>query len=86
MVCPQADLFTQEGYEVLMMDYPGYGKSRGERSESKIYQWAAWVYQLARKNMNRTKLFYTGKAWERGLLHSLRQKRLQPTDFRNTLH
>ena len=72
---PQADLFTQEGYEVLMMDYPGYGKSRGERSESKIYQWAAWVYQLARKKYEPNQIILYGKSLGTGVAAQLASKK-----------
>lgn len=39
--------FTRKGYEVWMPDYPGYGKSTGERTEKKMYQQAVQLYQLA---------------------------------------
>ncbi|MBM3412327.1 MAG: alpha/beta hydrolase [Bacteroidetes bacterium] len=64
---PKADLFTQEGYEVLMMDYPGYGKSRGEISEQKIYQWAIWAYQLARKQFSSNEIIIYGKSLGTGV-------------------
>jgi len=72
---PQADLFTQEGYEVMMMDYPGYGKSRGERSESKIYQWATWVYQLARKKYEPKQIILYGKSLGTGVASYLASKK-----------
>jgi uncharacterized protein len=40
-------LFTAEGYELWMMDYPGFGKSTGDRTEENIYIDAAKVYKLA---------------------------------------
>ena len=72
---PQADLFTQEGYEVMMMDYPGYGKSRGERTENKIYQWATWVYQLARKKYDAKQIILYGKSLGTGVASYLASKK-----------
>lgn len=40
-------IFTDNGYEVWMQDYPGYGKSRGERTEQKLYDQAMIVRNLA---------------------------------------
>ncbi|MGX5820825.1 alpha/beta hydrolase [Chitinophaga lutea] len=40
--------FTRYGYEVVMVDYRGFGKSTGKRSESQLIQDAQFVYsQLA---------------------------------------
>jgi alpha-beta hydrolase superfamily lysophospholipase len=39
--------FTSRGYEVWMEDYPGYGKSRGERTELKLYEQALQVRKMA---------------------------------------
>ena len=72
---PQAALFTNEGYEVMMMDYPGYGKSRGERSELKIYQWANWVYQLARKKYVPQQIILYGKSLGTGVAAQLASKK-----------
>src|SRR6478672_6791919 len=33
-----APFFTSRGYECWMPDYPGYGKSRGKRTEKKMYE------------------------------------------------
>ncbi|HEU4471677.1 MAG TPA: alpha/beta hydrolase [Flavisolibacter sp.] len=42
-----APLFTSRGYELWMPDYPGFGKSTGERSEAILYEQALMVYELA---------------------------------------
>jgi uncharacterized protein len=44
---PFTEPFTRSGYEVWMVDYPGYGKSTGKRSEQVLYQDALFVYQHA---------------------------------------
>lgn len=40
---------TQRNYEVLAIDYPGYGKSEGEPSEAAIYRSADLAYAWARE-------------------------------------
>src|SRR5687768_12019548 len=39
--------FTRNGYEVWMIDYPGYGKSTGKRSEKALYDDALLFYKMA---------------------------------------
>ncbi len=39
--------FTSHGYEVWMEDYPGYGKSVGERSEKRLYEQAVQIQKMA---------------------------------------
>lgn len=41
-----ADNFTKYGYEVWMMDYPGYGKSTGVINEPILYTEADEVYKM----------------------------------------
>jgi pimeloyl-ACP methyl ester carboxylesterase len=41
-------IFIRHHYDVLMMDYPGYGKSTGPNSEHDLYNDADLMYQLAR--------------------------------------
>jgi len=43
-----ANNFTKHGYEVWMMDYPGYGKSTGKLSEEMLYTEAMEVYKMVR--------------------------------------
>ncbi|MDQ3681502.1 MAG: lysophospholipase [Bacteroidota bacterium] len=40
-------LFTDQGFELWMMDYPGFGKSTGDRNEQAIYQDAMLLYRMA---------------------------------------
>ncbi len=39
--------FTQHNYNVIMLDYRGYGKSTGDRTEEKMYQDALTFYKKA---------------------------------------
>ncbi|MBG9376717.1 alpha/beta fold hydrolase [Panacibacter sp. DH6] len=43
-----APYFTKNGYEVWMIDYPGYGKSTGERTEAMFYTLSDQLYKLCR--------------------------------------
>lgn len=45
----KAKHFIDHGYSVLMMDYPGYGKSTGPLTEAAIYANALEMYKVARK-------------------------------------
>lgn len=40
--------FTKNGYDVWMMDYPGYGKSTGPLNEEILYTEALQVYKMVR--------------------------------------
>jgi hypothetical protein len=54
--------FTRHGYQVLMIDYPGFGKSTGKLTEQKLYDWAMHVYRVAIKRFGQDKIF-TEKVW-----------------------
>jgi len=70
-----ATIFTENGYEVLMMDYPGYGKSRGVITESKMYEWSQIVYSIARKSYAPSQLIIYGKSLGSGIAAQLAAKR-----------
>lgn len=59
--------FTRQGYEVWMPDYPGYGKSTGERTEKKMYQQAEKLYQLAALNYSPQQLIIYGRSLGTGV-------------------
>lgn len=67
--------FTQLGYEVLMPDYPGYGKSKGTLSENKLYEWAALSYQLAISRFAADSLIIYGKSLGTGIATQLACRR-----------
>ncbi len=46
---PMAPLFTSRGYEVWMIDYPGFGKTTGKMSETRLYEDALLMYAYAAK-------------------------------------
>lgn len=72
---PFVPAFTSQGYEVIMMDYPGYGKSRGELTEKKLYEWATIVYQIARKRYPANHIILYGKSMGTGIAAALAAKR-----------
>ncbi len=67
--------FTEQGYEVLMPDYPGYGKSKGTLNEDKLYAWATLVYQVARKRYAADSLIIYGKSIGTGIATQLASRR-----------
>lgn len=63
--------FTRHGYEVLMIDYPGYGKSTGKLTEKKLYDWAMRVYQLALQRFSSDSIIIYGKSMGTGIAAQL---------------
>ena len=60
-------LFTGDGYEVWMMDYPGFGKTTGPRSESILYEQALVVYRLAAEKVHSDSIIVYGKSIGTGI-------------------
>lgn len=54
--------FTSLGYDVLMVDYRGYGKSSGQPNEMVFYQDAQTVYDWARDHIPHFKLVIYGRS------------------------
>jgi uncharacterized protein len=54
--------FTTLGYDVLMMDYRGYGKSSGSPSEDILYDDALLILKWAQTNAPYTKLVIYGRS------------------------
>lgn len=63
--------FTKHGYQVLMIDYPGYGKSRGKLTEQKLYDWALKVYNLAIQQCSADSIIIYGKSMGTGIAAQL---------------
>ncbi|MBC7887261.1 MAG: alpha/beta fold hydrolase [Ferruginibacter sp.] len=59
--------FTRHGYEVWMEDYPGFGKSVGERNEKILYQQAVQVYKMAATKYKRDSIIIYGKSFGTGI-------------------
>ncbi|MEO6488364.1 MAG: alpha/beta fold hydrolase [Ferruginibacter sp.] len=59
--------FTRYGYEVWMQDYPGFGKSRGLRTEKKLYEQALEVYKMAAAKFEGDSIIIYGKSFGTGI-------------------
>jgi uncharacterized protein len=66
-----APLFTRRGFEVWMMDYPGFGKSTGKRSESIMYADAHELYKMARARFSEDSIIVYGKSMGTGVAAQL---------------
>lgn len=66
-----APLFTKNNYEVWMIDYPGYGKSTGERTEQMLYDWAMVFYKLARARYSKDSIILYGRSLGTGIAAQL---------------
>jgi pimeloyl-ACP methyl ester carboxylesterase len=66
-----ADNFTKRGYEVWMIDYPGYGKSIGRFTEQDLYRYADALYQLAQKRFKSQTILVFGKSMGTGIATQL---------------
>jgi len=76
-----ASIFTKHGYEVWMIDYPGYGKSTGEFTEKMLYDWALVFYKLARVRFSTDSIIIYGKSFGSGIAAQLASVR----DCRNLI-
>lgn len=63
----QTPPMTRAGYRVLMIDYPGYGKSSGTLSEKKLYDWSEIVYRIAHKQVSADSILIYGKSLGTGV-------------------
>lgn len=59
--------FTKHGYEVWMEDYPGFGKSTGERTEKKLYEQALQVQKMAAAKYHSDSIILYGKSFGTGI-------------------
>ncbi|HEX2684146.1 MAG TPA: alpha/beta fold hydrolase [Ferruginibacter sp.] len=59
--------FTRHGYEVWMEDYPGFGKSTGERNEKKMYEQALQVQKMAASRYGKDSIIIYGKSFGTGI-------------------
>lgn len=73
--------FTRHGFEVWMIDYPGFGKSTGKFTEDNLYKWALHLYDFARSRFSPDSILIYGKSMGTGIATELASKR----DCRNLL-
>ncbi|MES2892514.1 MAG: alpha/beta hydrolase [Bacteroidota bacterium] len=60
-------VFTSRNYEVWMGDYPGFGKSTGERTEENMYAQADQLYRLALSAYGKDSIIFYGKSLGTGV-------------------
>lgn len=63
--------FTKHGYEVWIIDYPGFGKSTGRFDEQTLYDWSRQVYKLARGRFPADSIIIYGKSMGTGIAANL---------------
>jgi len=63
--------FTSRGYEVWMIDYPGFGKSTGDFTEQRLYDWALIFYKLAQARYSKDSIIIYGKSMGTGIAAQL---------------
>ena len=68
--------FTKYGYEVWLIDYPGFGKSTGKLTEQTLYDWANYMYNFARARFGADSIIIYGKSIGTGIATHLAS--LQP--------
>ena len=59
--------FTAGGYEVWMPDYPGFGKTRGERTEKKMLSQALQIERMAESACGKDSIILYGKSLGTGV-------------------
>lgn len=70
-----AGLFTRNGYEVWMVDYPGFGKSTGKLTEQKMYDYAEQLYLMASSRFKAGSIVIYGKSLGTGVAAWLAAKK-----------
>lgn len=67
--------FTKHGYEIWMVDYPGYGKTTGKLTEQNLYMQAKEVYKLANSRFKGDEIIVYGKSLGSGIASYLASKK-----------
>lgn len=62
---------TDQGYELWMMDYPGFGKSTGSMDEQRLYDLALVFYKLARSRWKPLQIVLYGQGFGTGIAGQL---------------
>lgn len=58
--------FISKGYDFFMIDYPGFGKSRGKRTEARIYNIAQFSYKWLCERYPEEKVIIYGRSMGSG--------------------
>jgi pimeloyl-ACP methyl ester carboxylesterase len=71
-----ASNFTKNGYQVWMIDYPGYGKTTGTFTEENVYMQAKEMYKLANSRFRTDSIIVYGKSLGSGIASYLASKKI----------
>lgn len=66
-----APYITKHGYEVWMVDYPGFGKSTGKLNEQVLYDEALVAYRMARARFSADSIIIYGRSLGTGIAAEL---------------
>ncbi|QBO59482.1 alpha/beta hydrolase [Chryseobacterium salivictor] len=66
--------FTRLGYEVIMMDYRGFGKSTGKRTVEAMKRDSQFIYNIAKKEFSEDKIVVYGRSLGSGFAARLASK------------
>jgi alpha-beta hydrolase superfamily lysophospholipase len=59
--------FLSNGYDFFMMDYRGFGKSRGKRTQANLFSDSQFIYEWLRKSYPEDKIVLYGRSWGSGI-------------------
>jgi alpha-beta hydrolase superfamily lysophospholipase len=59
--------FVSNGYDFFMMDYRGFGKSRGKRTQTKLFDDAQFLYKWLRERYPENKIIIYGRSLGSGI-------------------
>jgi len=59
--------FVGKGFDFFLIDYRGFGKSRGKRNEAKLYSDAQYVYKWLTKKYEEDKIVVFGRSFGSGI-------------------
>lgn len=59
--------FVGKGYDFFMVDYRGFGKSKGKRTEQLLYDDAQHIYNYLRKKYGEDKIVVIGRSFGSGI-------------------
>lgn len=66
--------FTRLGYEVIMMDYRGFGKSTGKRTAEAMKRDSQFIYDIVKKEFSEEKIVVYGRSLGSGFAARLASK------------
>jgi alpha-beta hydrolase superfamily lysophospholipase len=59
--------FLGNGYDFFMMDYRGFGKSRGRRTQANLFNDSQYIYKWLQKSYPEDKIVLYGRSWGSGI-------------------